>query len=64
MAINRVHPSHSDERWRRLHHYFLTFHDETFEALAAGIQGKFVRGTMESLLLDAARRLVHPRSHS
>ena len=61
MTINRVHPRHSDQLWKGQHHYLLAFHDETFEAIAKRISGRYELGTMEALLLDASRRLIHRR---
>lgn len=58
MNINAVHPYHSETGWRELHHYFLVFHDETFEALARHVSTETVTGTLGGLLDQATRRLV------
>jgi hypothetical protein len=48
------HPKVIDS-WRALRHYFLTFHDETFEALARTATARIENGTMGALLEKAAR---------
>lgn len=55
IRANSVHPYHSEARWRELTHYFLVFHDETFEALAQTVHAERRRGTLAGLLTDAAR---------
>lgn len=55
---NSVHPHHSDEPFRLLHHYVLAFHDEMVEALSRGIQCTHVRGTMRSVMSDLVERVT------
>ena len=38
IRMNSVHPRHSDEVWRRNHHYLLAFHDEMVECLAEEVR--------------------------
>ena len=35
--MNRIHPLHSKDRFRRLRHLVFTFHDNTFECIAEGV---------------------------
>jgi hypothetical protein len=58
VRINSVHAQHAEGPWRALTHYFLVFHDETFEALARTATARLVRGTMSSLLEHAAGGLT------
>lgn len=54
IKVNSVHPHHSDERFRRLHHYVLVFHDEMVEALALSLtvtrEETTMRGALAALL--------------
>ncbi len=59
IRINSVHPQHDETRYRALHHYFLAFHDEVFEALSPGLSVRQVTGTLESLLIAETRGLIH-----
>lgn len=56
--INSVHPHHSDESYKRLTHYFLAFHDDTFEALARSLDVEVVDGVLGRLLAEAAQSLI------
>ena len=47
---NRVHPHHNAERWNRLNHYLITFHDETFECLATNHTSGATRSTLRTKL--------------
>jgi len=58
IRVNAVHPHHSDEPFRRLHHYVLSFHDEMIEALGQNIQATRVVGTFRSVLFDLVSRIV------
>jgi hypothetical protein len=58
IAINSVHPDHSDVPFRQLHHYALLFHDEMLEVLARGIQARYVTGTTRMILGDLCDELV------
>jgi len=58
IRVNAVHPLHSDEPFRRLHHYVLPFHDEMIEALGQNIQATRVVGTFRSVLIDLVNRMV------
>jgi hypothetical protein len=39
---NRVHPDHDRERFVKLRHFILPFHDETFECVAESVVGELV----------------------
>ncbi|MEV4656560.1 hypothetical protein [Micromonospora sp. NPDC049301] len=58
IRINSVHSNHSDRPWRELHHYFLAFHDEMFETLAAGVETRLIHGTLTPLLNELMKELV------
>lgn len=58
IGINSVHSKHSDGPWRELHRYFLAFHDEMFEALAASIETRLVHGTLTPLLNELTQELI------
>jgi len=52
IAVNSVHPHHSDAPFRALHHYVLVFQDEMVEALATSITVDERLGTMRSVLTN------------
>jgi hypothetical protein len=58
IRINSVHPNHSDEIWRARRHYFLMFHDEMFEAIADGIQGRVVHSSLRCVLDQLTTELI------
>lgn len=58
IRVNSVHPHHSDERFRQLHHYLLPFHDEMVEALGQSIQVTHFLGTIRNALVDLAHRIT------
>jgi hypothetical protein len=58
IAMNAAHRHHVDANWRTLRHFFLAFHDETFEALADDVTVRQARGTMSSLLSESARMIA------
>lgn len=58
IRVNSVHPYHSDEPFRRLHHYVLPFHDEMVEALGESITATRVMGTMRAVLVELAERMT------
>lgn len=58
IRVNSVHPHHSEEPFRQLHHYLLPFHDEMVEALGQSIQVSLVMGTIRSVLVDVAQRIT------
>jgi hypothetical protein len=58
MAMNAKRRAHVDAKSRALRHYFLVFHDETFEALAETVTVRHQRGTMSGLLTSAAQAVV------
>jgi hypothetical protein len=58
ISINASHEHHTDASWRALTHYFLVFHDETFEALAHTVDASLTQGTMSNLLTRAAEDLT------
>jgi hypothetical protein len=59
VSWNSVHPNHSTYGWEAINHYLLAFHDDMVEALARGIEAKFTRGTMSSLLEQCVHTLIH-----
>jgi hypothetical protein len=58
IRINAVHPQHNETRLRELRHYFLTFHDDIFEALCRRVVARPVSGTLGSLLATASADLI------
>ncbi len=52
--MNSVHPYHKPERFDRLNHYILAFHDSTFECLAESFSVKVVPGPLQSLMGEIA----------
>lgn len=56
-TINKVHPSHSSERWKELNHYLFTFHDMTFECLARDFKVTLVNGTMKEVVSAFCARM-------
>ena len=58
IAVNSVHPHHSDAPFRQLHHYALLFHDEMLEALALGIESRPVEGTMREIMVSLTAKLI------
>jgi hypothetical protein len=58
ITINSVHEHHPQATWRCLTHFFICFHDETFEALARTVDTRLVRATMRRLLIDAVERVT------
>jgi hypothetical protein len=56
--MNASHRRHVDANWRALRHFFLVFHDETFEALAESVSVRQERGTMGALLTNAALAVI------
>jgi hypothetical protein len=36
--MNRVHPSHKPRHFEELRHFVFTFHDDTFECVARGVE--------------------------
>ncbi len=57
-AINHVHRSYNPERWRRLHHYVLWFHDTTFDCVAESFKVELYRESLADLLGRACKRLL------
>ena len=57
-AINSVHRCYNPDRWRRLHHYVLWFHDTTFECVAESFQVELHRDSMANLLVHVCERLL------
>jgi hypothetical protein len=58
IAVNSVHPHHSDAPFRQLHHYALLFHDEMLEALALGVESRLVEGTMREIMVSLTAKLI------
>jgi hypothetical protein len=61
IRINAVHPSHSEEAWRRNHHYLLLFHDEMFECLAYSLCTQLRRTNWESAVGEVLASFVAGR---
>jgi len=58
IAINSAHDRHNEATWRELNHYLIGFHDEMFEALAADVDARLVRGTLRGLLVNTAEQFT------
>ena len=56
-ATNSVHRSFRPERWDRLNHYLLFFHDDAFECLAEGWTVEVVAGTFRQVVGLAVERM-------
>jgi hypothetical protein len=54
IAMNRVHPYHSDEMFANLRHFVIAFHDSTFECLAKELTVTTMRGS----IIDAITALT------
>jgi hypothetical protein len=52
--INSVHRRHRPERFSRLTHYIVCFHDSCFECVAAELESEVVAGPLKAALLDIA----------
>jgi len=59
--MNSVHPFHKPERFERLRHYVLSFHDSTFECVADGYIISMHEGSLESMLPIMQSRLQRKR---
>lgn len=55
--MNSVHPRHSSERFKVLHHYVFTFHDSTFECVAEGYEIAQREQSVLALMPEMQRRL-------
>ncbi len=53
VRMNSVHPYHKAERFDHLKHWVFSFHDTTFECIAASFTVALARGTPWSVLEDA-----------
>jgi hypothetical protein len=51
--MNSVHPYHRPEQFTKYRHFILSFHDSTFECLAASFKVSLCRGSVERVLLAA-----------
>jgi hypothetical protein len=60
IRINAVHPQHSEEPWRRLHHYMLLFHDEMLECLALGFTARLARTNLAAAMTETLASFTHP----
>lgn len=60
-ATNSVHRGFRAERWERLRHYLLFFHDDTFECLAEGWTVEVVAGTFRQVVELAVERMFAKR---
>lgn len=57
-AINAVHPGYDRTRWQGLTHYFLGFHDCTFECVARSFIVETGHGAISDALATVCRRLM------
>lgn len=55
--INAVHSFYNPSRWKRLKHYLLLFHDDTFECLAENYKVEVVMESMEQVVKMVTERL-------
>ena len=55
--MNRVHSGHSPERYARLRHFILSFHDSTFECLADAFASSTHSGSLSEVLPEMMRQL-------
>jgi hypothetical protein len=51
--MNSVHPYHRPEQFAQYKHFILSFHDSTFECIAASFEVALCRGSVECVLLAA-----------
>jgi hypothetical protein len=61
MATNSVHRGFRPERWQRLKHFLLFFHDDTFECLAEDWTVEVVAGTFRQAVNLAVDRMFASR---
>ena len=61
-AVDRVHPQHDPDRWRKSQHYLLSFKDQMFEAIAQDLQQVGVFATEDEALAQALS-LLNSRRH-
>ncbi len=62
---NRVHPHHRPEAFNALHHFIITFHDETFEGVCSSWSSGEIEADFEQALGQAVHALrVGPRALS
>lgn len=57
-TVNSVHPGFRPERWERLRHYLLLFHDEIFECLAESHECDLLESSFAAALELLAKRVV------
>ena len=57
-AINKVHSCYREDRWRKLTHYILWFHDSTFECVAESYEVELFQESVSDLLAKACSRLL------
>ena len=58
IRVNSVHANHSEEVWRRQHHYLLAFHDEMVECLAEEIRGWTTQAPFETAFSELLREIL------
>ncbi len=56
--MNEVHSNHSDDMFRRLRHFVLTFHDTTFECVARDFTVRRGEGSLRAAALSALEDLM------
>ena len=56
--MNRVHSSHNAERFAKLRHFILTFHDSTFECVGTKYESVLLEGSMSDALARMKDRLA------
>ena len=55
--MNRVHSQHDAERFTRLRHFILAFHDSTFECVGTQYESILIEGSMSDALVQMKDRL-------
>jgi len=55
-TISKVHPQYQEENWKKVKHYFFTFHDEIFECIADSFQVVLI-DSLPNVIADAIRKL-------
>ncbi len=54
-AMNSVHPYHKPSAFQGLRHYVLSFHDSTFECVAAGHRSESRVGSLRDVVMELGR---------
>jgi hypothetical protein len=57
--MNSVHPYHRPEQFAQYKHFILSFHDSTFECIAASFEVALCRGSVGRVLLAAQHEVLY-----